>query len=526
MSTSWKSSTLRLNLGACSNITHAGGVGLLALLSFCLLVVLVQRFDAPLVLVVGVLLLAALPLLLRPELATLLAVFLLYINFPAILTKQHGIPAVVAGTFILLLGVPLLHFLVVERKRLKADTAFYLMMLLLVVLLVSSLKAVDHTIARQRIHEYLFEGLLLYWLIINVVRSTHTLRRLLWTLILAGGLLGALSLYQEATGSYTQEFGGLAYRNYEVLVNEAGDVRESSQIQRRRTWDRAQGPVNEPNRFAQILIVLLPFAIYLHRTAGSSTSRMWAASLGMLILAGIILTLSRGAFVALVLMAAAMMGIRWIRPSRVLVLLVVFVIIAPTMPFVVARINSLRQTISVVGGDPSTASRQADGATLGRTTVMLAALHVFLDHPVVGVGPGQFSKFYGAEYSRRPELNFHAIHHQTLRAHNLYLEAAAETGVVGLGTFLGIVGGLMHGLWRARRRWLHLEPGASDLATAFFLSLLAYLWTGMFLHLSYSRYYWILLALAGAALHILSQWPHGREVSVTQARTPYRAMAS
>ena len=32
---------------------------------------------------------------------------------------------------------------------------------------------------------------------------------------------------------------------------------------------------------------------------------------------------------------------------------------------------------------------------------------------------------------------------------------------------------------------------------------MAYLTTALFLHLSYQRYYWLLLGLAGAAVHIL-----------------------
>jgi hypothetical protein len=33
---------------------------------------------------------------------------------------------------------------------------------------------------------------------------------------------------------------------------------------------------------------------------------------------------------------------------------------------------------------------------------------------------------------------------------------------------------------------------------------MAYLCTGVFLHLAYQRYYWLLLALATAALHVVA----------------------
>ena len=89
-------------------------------------------------------------------------------------------------------------------------------------------------------------------------------------MLVAGSLLGGLCLYQDLTGSYRQEFGGLAYRDYV----EAEDVMRPGKPKERRDWDRAQGPLNEPNRFAQIMIVLLPLALFMYRCAGSTLTRV------------------------------------------------------------------------------------------------------------------------------------------------------------------------------------------------------------------------------------------------------------
>ena len=40
------------------------------------------------------------------------------------------------------------------------------------------------------------------------------------------------------------------------------------------------------------------------------------------------------------------------------------------------------------------------------------------------------------------------------------------------------------------------------MATSFFLAIVAYLGSGVFLHLAYQRYLWSLLALAGAAASV------------------------
>ena len=75
----------------------------------------------------------------------------------------------------------------------------------------------------------------------------------------------------------------------------------------------------------------------------------------------------------------------------------------------------------------------------------------------------------------------------------------------GLGTisFFAILGVLLVRLDRARRRWRDENAERADLATAFELALVGWLITSVFLHLSYQRYLWILVALAAASLHVL-----------------------
>jgi putative inorganic carbon (HCO3(-)) transporter len=303
-------------------------------------------------------------------------------------------------------------------------------------------------------------------------------------------------LYQDLTGSYSRDFGGLAYRNYDVLRD--GDVR--GRVERGK-YDRAQGPVNEPNRFAQILIVLVPMAAYLYRTTNRPGRRRFILACGALILIGIALTLSRGAIVALALMAAAMTRLRWVRPSRVGTCVIALLLALPLItPFYLDRVASLINVTRFMGGDQSD-YREADGAMRGRVTEMLAAWRVFVDHPLLGVGPGQFAPYYVERYSRDPEIKFRQIV-GARRAHTLYFEVAAETGLLGLVLFMGIAVHLLRRLWWTRSAWLARDPALADLATAFWLSVMAYLCTGVFLHLAYQRYYWLLIALATAALHV------------------------
>jgi hypothetical protein len=62
-----------------------------------------------------------------------------------------------------------------------------------------------------------------------------------------------------------------------------------------------------------------------------------------------------------------------------------------------------------------------------------AALRIMRSEPVLGIGPGRFRLFYGG-YLGWPRWNG-GIH-----SNNLYFELAANTGLLGLGAFLAVLG--------------------------------------------------------------------------------------
>jgi O-antigen ligase len=173
------------------------------------------------------------------------------------------------------------------------------------------------------------------------------------------------------------------------------------------------------------------------------------------------------------------------------------VLIVVVAPDYVIRADSLRRVQSLFSDD--TGESAPDAAVVGRLTENLAALNVFLDYPVWGVGPGQFFRNYSMDYANA--LNMSQLS-KNRRAHNLYLEIAADTGLIGLSAFMAIVVVTMVQLWRLRRYWLYRRPDSANMLTAFFLSVVAYLAAGMFLQLSYQRYYWLLLTLANSAIYV------------------------
>jgi O-antigen ligase len=311
----------------------------------------------------------------------------------------------------------------------------------------------------------------------------------IWALIMAGVLLGGISLYQEVTGAYDNDFGGLSVVN-DATMNTGQLDGFGNEISR----GRMAGPVGEKNRYAQIMIVLLPLAL----------SRLWAERawglrlLGVLscipILGGALLTFSRGAGVALVITLLVMLAMRLVKWWQLLLIVAFgYLFISLAVPDYLYRMTTTADVAELATGNAD----EAGGSVQGRATENLGTLYTFLDHPLLGVGPGQTSR-YAMAYGN--EVGFRKLTSER-RAHNMYLEELADTGILGFGLFAAMLWITLSQLLRLRQAW-RADPAKAYTLAGLFLGLVAYLGSAFFLHLSYVRYYWLILALASAAYEI------------------------
>jgi putative inorganic carbon (hco3(-)) transporter len=436
----------------------------------------------------------AVAIVLNATAATIAFAFAFYLNLPVI-AASHGLPGAASGLFVLMLGVPLVRHLIVRRDPVVLTPAVGLMVAYLVSLVVSAV--VTQTPASQAanaITTFLAEGLLLVVLVINAVRTPRVLRLFIWALLAAGALMGLLSIIQELTHSYSNTFGGLAKVNQQGFGVGEGPL---GKVVR----PRLAGPIGEQNRYAQVLLVLLPLAIGRMKVERTLLLRGLAAVAGTLIVCGVLLTFSRGAAVALVLLLIAMVATGFVALRHVVALAAVLAgLVFTVTPDYIHRV----QTLGEAGDTAALQSDQADQALKGRATENLAALNAFRDHPILGVGPDQFFRRYSTQYGNELGLRFLE---ENRRAHNLYLEIGADLGVVGLLAFLSIVVVTLAHLWRLARWWQGRRPELFVLAMSALLSLVAYLASGIFLQLSFQRYFWILIAIANAAIWILRHEP-------------------
>ena len=452
--------------------------------------------DQVILLIGGVVALSAIYFLFKkPEFATLVFAAILYANLAVIAVQFYHVPQIAAAGVSGLLVLPLANFLIVRHEKLIFNFGFFLALLYFGALVAASLLARDMNIAMNELGNFLAEGLILYFLLVNVMRELSTLKRVIWTLLIVGSVLGTLSLFQEATKSYDNNYGGLAQKSddidmSDIKVDEYGGSR------------RAGGPLGKENRYAQIMVVIFPLALCMAYIEPTRKRRLLALAAAGLILGGIVLTFSRGAFVTLAGMVLIMVFLRYIRPTQALggIALLVMAILT-VLPEYVERVSSVTNLSSVVTQD-SEGTREADGSLRGRFAQNLAAVRVFFEHPLLGVGPGHFAKFYSARYGN--EVGTKRLI-SNRRAHSLYLEMLADTGLTGTFTFMLVVFFTARGLWHARRRFMQTRPDLVHIATALLLGIFNYFGTAAFLHLSYQRYYWFLMALAAAALLIFEK---------------------
>ena len=452
-------------------------------------------------------------LCLLPRAAAFVAVFILYTNLVVIFAGSP-LYQVVGASSAILLALPAADQLLIRGKSPRFDRVFGLMIVFLIVLLVSAFVAEDINLAIKEIVQYVTEGIVIYLLIINVVRSTPDLHRVMAAGVLSCAVLSAMTIYQVVTHDYKNQFGGLAQRlevshplpklgnDVSAADDEPVPIAGEDEEDGIALIDRASGPIGDPNRYAQVLLVVLPWALYFSRHGRTPLQRLAAASTAALTMTAVALTYSRGAFLTVALLVLCLLVWRYIKPGRLALAGVVLVaIVAVTAPGVLARVSSIGG-VSLLGKQDAKVA--PDGAIKGRATEMLAGLAVYLDHPFIGVGPGQYVPFYSEKYQLLDELSFRHLP-RPREPHNLYVSIGAETGSAGLLVFFLIMGTLFVGLRWARRFWLPRSRRRADLAVALSLSLVSYLGTGMFLHLSFERYLWFLVAIASATIHILQQ---------------------
>jgi len=306
-----------------------------------------------------------------------------------------------------------------------------------------------------------------------LLRSSDTLRQVVWVLLGGGIFLSGLSIIQFLTDAYGSSFGGFAQSELQHVVGITDEVRIS-------------GPIGDPNFYAQWLVMLIPLAIDRFHDETSFPMRWIAAGSATMSAAVIVITFSRGALLALVVIIGMMVLRHPPKLSTVVAVAAVGVLSLPLLPpGYVDRMVALSDIGGTdIGTDPSLRAREAE---------ITVATRMFMDDPLTGIGYGNYASSY-QEYART--LGIERVD-KPREAHNLYLETAAETGIPGLLVLGGVIIAVFVSLAEGRKRFRSMGNHRADgIGHAVGVALVGYLVTSVFLHMAFPRPAFLLVGIA------------------------------
>ncbi|MBX7246755.1 MAG: O-antigen ligase family protein [Candidatus Sumerlaeaceae bacterium] len=206
---------------------------------------------------------------------------------------------------------------------------------------------------------------------------------------------------------------------------------------------RIQGTAPNSIVFAWNLLYSFPFAFLLYSELRTGSLRKVALLMGMFALFISLLTFNRQTIVMVFVMLALSAMVFVYRNRNTLLAIVAAAAVvggATVAPLVAKRIF----TVTTLERDPSFLERR-DSYILG--------MEMFSHHPVFGVGFGSFPAVYRS-YLPEDYTTYYAQYHapNRLKFPDMgYLALLAETGIVGLGIFLGLMSFLVRRAWTLRK---------------------------------------------------------------------------
>lgn len=192
-------------------------------------------------------------------------------------------------------------------------------------------------------------------------------------------------------------------------------------------------PLDHPNTAGYVFAMSIPLAL---SVAMAETGMLRGLGLisGLIQTLALLLTYSRGAWLGC---ATSMLFLTFALKKWKAGLLIILLPVA-----LMFSLTPLRERLATM------ANPQADPAINDRLRVMTGAVRLGLENPVLGIGYGRGRL---KEALRETYKGTAHEHGPIWHAHNVYAELFAETGLLGLGSFIALLGHAFMVTWRSSR---------------------------------------------------------------------------
>jgi probable O-glycosylation ligase (exosortase A-associated) len=215
-------------------------------------------------------------------------------------------------------------------------------------------------------------------------------------------------------------------------------------VQGRAAWNYIY---NNPNDLAALCLLPLALAAGMLMVERQRWIR-WCAAAGAIALPFVILlTQSRGAFIALVVFGIVVL--RDQKKRRGAILLTVGLVSVVAFLFAPDSLWRRLGTLQDVTSEQSAAKVQDDMSARQRLELWKVARTIAVENPVTGIGFGAY-RYAHYVYAQRPSFDPIALGNRD--PHSTYFSLLAETGVVGFVLFFGMVATTAREAERTRRR--------------------------------------------------------------------------
>ena len=300
---------------------------------------------------------------------------------------------------------------------------------------------------------------------VSAVRGTEDLKRLA-----AGG--GFCVLVSSLYGVYQRIQGVEVNASYvDLALNEGMPGRVESYF-------------DNPNTFAEVLLLLLPLVLALIFCSRRAISKLVACGVFLVGAVAMAMTYSRASWVGFAV-ALVVMVFLW-KPKLIPLFIVLCILCVPLLP-------------DTIWNRILTITNPADTSTASRIPLYQAAVEVIQKSPISGAG-------LGTATTQAYISDFNLYHGEApfVHAHNFYLQVWIEMGLLGI---IGFVGSMLWNIKNAARVARHCGPSAARTITcaacaalcgAMVCGLADYLW-------NYPRVmciFWFVFALAIAGVKV------------------------
>lgn len=363
-------------------------------------------------------------------------------------------PSRLTASIALIVALATLGFFLPTQLSLEGNltarpTEVNLVLLFCLTALLSVPLAINPPIAWQEFSGTFIRCVVMFIVIVNVVRTKARLKGLLLL-----GLAAGLWLSVEAINEYRQ--GLMLIEGY-------------------RASGRGTGIFGNTNDMALHVVTVFPITIALLFGSKGMAKKFFYGACGVLLLGGIILSYSRGAFLSLIVVTvfvAMKIGPR----HRLGIVMAVVTLGGVVLLLAPDKYGGRLLSIFNSSLDPG-------GSSDARRGELLRSLYLAIRHPLLGIGMGNY----------QPEMSYRG-----LVTHNSYTQVAAEMGAAALVCYTMFIVAPLRKLGQIGRETFEARSNSNYyyLAVGLQASLLGYMVCSFFLSVAYVWYVYYLVAFA------------------------------